>query len=116
MQAVDILVMAVHNRGIELRDGVDAEVGALVGDTLGVDKDIEEHESRVDRTLPVAQTADVVGAERCHHIVHDLLHRLDAAGLADSVDKYLIKLSRRSIGCSSSAGHCRAPAGRGWRA
>ena len=80
MQAVDILMVAVHNRGIELRDGVDAEVGALVGDTLSVDENIEEHESRVDRTLPVAQTADVVGAERCHHIVHDLLHRLDAAG------------------------------------
>ena len=80
MQTVDILVVAVHDRWIELRDGVDAEVGALVGDTLSVDENIEEHESRVDRTLPVAQTADVVGAERCHHIVHDLLHRLDAAG------------------------------------
>ena len=22
----------------------------------------------------------MVGAERCHHVVHDLLHRLDAAG------------------------------------
>ena len=45
VQAVDILMVAVHDRWIELRDGVDAEVGALVGDTLGVDEDIEEHQA-----------------------------------------------------------------------
>ena len=79
MQLVDIVVVIVHDVLIEHRERKNADIRALVGNTLHIDEDIEEGKTRIHRALAVAHAADVIGAQRGNEVIHDLLDRLDLA-------------------------------------
>ena len=60
-------------------------VGAVVGDTLGVVQHIQEHHAGVDGANAVLQAEDVLVAQTLHHHINDLLQRLHLCCLLDII-------------------------------
>ena len=75
LEGVGVVVLAclhAHQTG--------GNVGAVVGDALGVVQHIEEDDTGIDGADAVFQALDVLGAELLHKDVDDLLQRLHLTG------------------------------------
>jgi len=85
MELGEVTVVVVHNLFVVFADHQQSNIAALVGGALKMGESVHVNQTRADGALALTEAVGVAGAEHEHHIVDDLLKRLNAAGGAFTV-------------------------------